>query len=123
MHFGIYKRDLANRARITAAVCLGVLTVLGALWLHGLFGGKGGSIVAAVFVGASLVGILYVVNSKKSVDFLIETEAELAKVSWPTRKEFLGAAGVVIFTTFFLSLYLFLLDIGFHFLMKLISLY
>ena len=57
-------------------------------------------------MAASLAGILYVVNSKKSVDFLIETEAELAKVSWPTRKEFVGAAGVVIFTMFFLSLYL-----------------
>jgi len=123
VHFGIYKRDLANRSRIVAAVCLGVLTVLGAVWLHGLFGEKAGAIAAAAFAAGSVAGILYVVNSKKSVDFLVETEAELAKVSWPTRKEFLGAAGVVIFTMFFLSLYLFLLDIGIHFLVKLMGLY
>jgi preprotein translocase subunit SecE len=123
VHFGIYKRDLANRSRIVAAVCLGVLAVLGAIWLRGLFPDLAGDVVAAAFAAASAVGILYVANSKKSVDFLIETEAELAKVSWPTRKEFLGAAGVVVFTMFFLALYLFLLDLGFHFVLKLIGIY
>jgi preprotein translocase SecE subunit len=123
VHFGIYKRELANRSRIVAGVCLATLAVLGALWLNRLFGEPEGPIIAAAFVAGAIVGILWVVNSKKSVDFLIETEAELAKVSWPTRREFLGAAGVVLFTMFFLSIYLFLLDLGFHQLMKVIGLY
>ena len=131
MHFGIYKRELANRSRIAAAVSIAILTVMGANWLKGLFVDTGtaflgitwGQIIAAVFVIGSVIGIAYLVNSRKCVDFLIETEAELAKVSWPSRKEFLGATAVVLFTMFFLALYLFILDLILSKLLKLIALY
>ena len=135
MYFGIYKRELANRSRIVTAVSLGILAVVGARWLSRSFGDAGtgidllsvsiswGHILGAMFVVGSAIGILYLVNSKRCVDFLIETEAELAKVSWPTKREFLGATTVVLFTMFFLGIYLFVVDVLLNFFVKAIKLY
>jgi len=134
VYFGIYKRELANRSRIVTAVSLGILTAMGAGWLKRIFGDVGskdllgvgiswGHILAAIFVIGSIAGIFYLVNSKRCVDFLIETEAELAKVSWPTKKEFLGATIVVIFTMFFFGIYLFVVDLLLNFFVKAIKLY
>ncbi|MEK7486103.1 MAG: preprotein translocase subunit SecE, partial [Planctomycetota bacterium] len=43
-------------------------------------------------------------------DFLIETEAELRKVSWPNRDELIGSSTVVVITVIVLSTYLGLVD-------------
>ncbi len=50
------------------------------------------------------------VNWPKFADFLISVEAELNKVSWPTRKELIRASLVVIFTILFMSAILFAYD-------------
>lgn len=44
-------------------------------------------------------------------EFLIETEAELRKVSWPNRDELIGSSTVVVITVIVLSVYLGLVDI------------
>jgi preprotein translocase subunit SecE len=51
------------------------------------------------------------VNWPKFADFLIAVEAELNKVSWPTRSELVKASMVVIFTIFFLAILLFCYDL------------
>ena len=56
------------------------------------------------------------VNWPKFADFLISVEAELNKVSWPTQKELVRAAIVVIFTILFLSAILFGYDALWRFL-------
>ena len=45
-------------------------------------------------------------------DFLIDTESEMRKVSWPTSKEVVGSSIVVIIAIIVLGLYLFLADLG-----------
>ncbi len=52
-----------------------------------------------------------IVNWPKFADFLISVEAELHKVSWPTRSELVKASSVVIFVIFFLALLLFTYDL------------
>ena len=42
--------------------------------------------------------------------FFTQVKAELLKVSWPSRKDLLGAAAVVIVATAMLTLYIGLLD-------------
>ena len=52
-----------------------------------------------------------VVNWPKFADFLIAVEAEMHKVSWPTRSELVRASSVVIFVIFFLAMLLFAYDL------------
>ena len=51
-----------------------------------------------------------VVNLPRFADFLIAVEAEMNKVSWPTRAELLRATLVVIVVVFVLALALFIFD-------------
>jgi len=44
--------------------------------------------------------------------FISETKAELKKVTWPDNKEVYNTTIVVILTSFFFGLYLFLVDLG-----------
>jgi preprotein translocase SecE subunit len=77
----------------------GVLTsdlpVIGALTI---------SKVVAFFVGAlGVLGLHSLLNRPKSVDMLIETEAEMRRVSWPTLKQVWNATLVVAFVTLVLA--------------------
>jgi preprotein translocase subunit SecE len=53
--------------------------------------------------------VQYWQNTKQ---FIAEAVQELKKVTWPNRKETLGATGVVIFLVIVLSIYLGLVDFG-----------
>ncbi len=52
-----------------------------------------------------------VVNFPRFADFLVSVESELEKVTWPGRQEVLQATVVVLFTMFFLGLFLFVIDL------------
>lgn len=62
-----------------------------------------------------------IVQWPRFADFLIAVEAELKKVSWPTRSELRRASGVVIFTIFFLALALFGFDVLWQAIFRLIG--
>lgn len=49
-------------------------------------------------------------NHPKVVEFLIETEGEMKKVSWATRQEVVGASLIVIFTVVVLGVFIFAVD-------------
>ena len=53
------------------------------------------------------------VASPKWGEFLIMTESEMRKVSWPSRREVINSTKVVILLTFGLGFVLWLVDIGF----------
>ncbi|MEE9201281.1 MAG: preprotein translocase subunit SecE, partial [Candidatus Brocadiales bacterium] len=46
----------------------------------------------------------------KTVEFLIDTQGELQKVSWPTRTELMGSTWVVIVLLVILGAYIFGVD-------------
>jgi preprotein translocase subunit SecE len=52
-----------------------------------------------------------VVNWPRFADFLIAVEAEMNKVTWPSKDELVRASIVVMFTIFFLAMALFVFDI------------
>ena len=51
------------------------------------------------------------INWSRFADFLISVEAEMDKVSWPSRQELFRATAVVLATMFFLGMVLFLYDV------------
>lgn len=66
---------------------------------------------AGIFA-ALMMGLFLLLNQEKWAEFLIETEGELKKVSWPARKEYLGSATVVVLVVAIISMFLFLVDHG-----------
>ena len=69
-------------------------------------------IVVVFFVAIALLIWRYL-NKPHVVDFLIETEKEMAKVNWTARRELIGSTKVVIIFMFLIAGLLFLYDIEF----------
>lgn len=62
-------------------------------------------------LAAAMVWVSFrLVNYSVFADFLVAVEAEMNKVSWPTRRELWNASVVVIFVIFSMAAFLFLFD-------------
>lgn len=68
-------------------------------------------VVALVVFSACVYLTAYLLGRPKTADLLIETETELAKVTWPSWAETVNASVVVIFTTVFMAGLLFMFDV------------
>lgn len=66
-------------------------------------------IVLPIFI-AGVVGLYYLYNHKRWADFLVETEAEIKKVSWAGRRQVINESMVVVATVLVLSIYIFSVD-------------
>ena len=115
INVGVYKR---NQGRITRQVTLATLAVivLLAAWSLYNFGlGRWGETTRYALAGGILLGGLWLsyrlVNYPKFADFLIAVEAEMNKVSWPTRKELFRSSMVVLFVILALTSLLFGFDV------------
>ncbi len=116
--FGVYKR---SQGRITRQVTFAVMAITFALaaWrLYVTFGPDLHSYNAWLPFGLSgavlVVGLwvsFRIVNVPRFADFLIAVEAEINKVSWPSRAELTRSAIVVIVVIFLLSTVLFGFDL------------
>jgi preprotein translocase subunit SecE len=112
--FGLYKPNQGRVVRQVTFFVVGLLGVLAAWEIQraGLFGSLGGgSYIGMVVLGA--VGIWFgyrIVNYSTFADFLIAVEAEMNKVSWPTKRELWNASVVVMFVIFSMAAFLFLFD-------------
>ena len=67
-------------------------------------------IIALVVAIAGIVGVAWLFNRPKLVDLLVETEAEMKKVSWPSRQEAWNSAVIVVVTVIVLMSLLFVYD-------------
>jgi preprotein translocase subunit SecE len=112
--FGLYK---PNQGRVVRQVTFATIALLGCLiaWelkRSSLFSGLGaGSYLVMVGVAAFLIWFAYrIVNYSVFADFLIAVEAEMNKVSWPTRRELWNASLVVMIVIFGMALFLWLFD-------------
>jgi preprotein translocase subunit SecE len=125
---GLYKR---NQGRITRQVTFGALVVGFAVgcwkfsmqladyyWVASLAGRIHfdaellANTMALVVLALGAWFSYRLVNLPRFADFLISVEAEMNKVSWPSRPELTRAALVVLFTIFFLAAVLFVFDYG-----------
>jgi preprotein translocase subunit SecE len=112
-HIGLYKRSQGRVTRqVTfAAVAVGLAAGLWRLsqsmigWGPAVcFGGPGALLLAGLWAAYRLV------NVPAFADFLIAVEAEMNKVSWPTRGELYRSSIVVLVTIFALAAVLFGFD-------------
>jgi preprotein translocase SecE subunit len=69
----------------------------------------------AILVGGAITAVTYylVFLKPSSVDFLIATEGEMKKVNWSTRREVIGSTTAVIMTAVILTVFCYVIDIGF----------
>jgi preprotein translocase SecE subunit len=136
----IWNRPGLGRAvRMSAFGGIGALTAFGAyalymapsihsLWWTDMLGpvmifGKALSLKPILFpaLGVFLTvmsGVFLILNQDRWADFLIETEGEVKKVSWPGRKEYMGSAMVVVLVVAIVSAFLHYVDMGLSRLMQ-----
>lgn len=109
LRFGIYKRTQGRVTRqVTFAACA-VVIALGLLRLSDLLTSKGPHWQFALPGVLLIIGLwasYRLVNVPAFADFLIAVEAEMNKVSWPTRTELFRASMVVLVVIFSLAILL-----------------
>ena len=120
MQFKLYKRNQGRITRQVSFAILALVIVLATLKLNEQYKG----IPFIVFLLIPLLGafISYrIVNLPRFADFLISVEAEMNKVSWPSRGELKRSTIVVIAVIFFLAVTLFIYDLTWSSLFKIIG--
>ncbi len=120
MGAGIYKKGQGYWTRVMSAVAMGMLVLMGAVWLADnlkntrLFGQEPiftqAICFAVVFGTFSWLGFYLIGRRQKVVDFLIATEGEMKKVNWSSRREIRGSTIVVIGLTIIIALMITVMD-------------
>ena len=107
-----YKRSQGKMARQLTLTAMAVMVAVGA-WKLNSVGGTNVQqyITPLVVLTLGWWASFRIVNLPKFADFLISVEAEMNKVSWPSRGELWRASIVVIIVIFFLAALLFTYDI------------
>lgn len=111
---GLYKR---NQGRITRQVTFAALAIGFALGAWRLsvyletFSRPVQYLIPAAILAVGLWVSYRIVNVPRFADFLIAVEAEMNKVSWPTRDVLFRSTIVVMFTIFALAAILFMYDL------------
>ncbi|HEV3003191.1 MAG TPA: preprotein translocase subunit SecE [Pirellulales bacterium] len=110
----VYKRSQGRIARQVTFAVLAAVLVLGAyaLWNFLADAGRAWQSSMAGLVAVGGLWVCYrVVNYPRFADFLIAVEAEMNKVSWPSRVELVRSSMVVLITMFGLAATLFAYDL------------
>ncbi len=106
LRFGIYKRTQGRVTRQVTFAALAVVIAFGLVRLSAVEAGHGPHLQFAlpgVLLMLGLWASYRIVNVPVFADFLIAVEAEMNKVSWPTRSELSRASMVVLIVIFFLG--------------------
>ena len=120
----IYKKGQGYWTRLMSAIAMGMLVLMGVVWLWDLLAAIRVGTLEVVYVQATGAVITlaffgwlgyYLIGCKaKVVDFMIATEGEMKKVNWSTRREILGSTWIVIAMTVFIALLCFAFDLLFQ---------
>ncbi len=119
-HSKVYKPNQGRIVRQLTALAIWVIVAFGCWRLLGTLNGALETpyidkIIPSVLLAAGLWFGFRLVNWPRFADFLIAVEAEMNKVTWPSKDELIRASIVVIFTIFFLAITLFGFDVLWQF--------
>jgi preprotein translocase subunit SecE len=130
LKFSVYKRNQGRVARQVTFVALALSIAVGVwrlavmlplvLAYYELSDDLGGVrfLIPGLLLAAGIWVCFRVVNTPRFADFLIAVEAEMAKVSWPSRSEVVRSSVVVIFMMFALAGILGLYDLFWWFVLQ-----
>ena len=126
MALALYKPGQGYWTRMLTAVGAGMLVLGGLAWILPQFDAIREDATRLTFQAALAVGVVvifgglgwYLLNKPNIVDFLIATEAEMRKVNWPSRREIIGSTWIVICGTAMMTLFLWLINLGFAWLFQ-----
>jgi preprotein translocase subunit SecE len=119
---GVYKRSQGRIARQVTFAILALVIAIGCWRLHAYM-----LDVRSVWARFAIPGVMLLlgwwiafrlVNLPSFADFLIAVEAEMNKVSWPSRGDLFRAVLVVIFFIAFLVIVLAVYDVFWRFLLQ-----
>lgn len=115
-HASVYKPNQGRIVRQITVLAIWVIVALGCWRLYATLDGSIDNKAVAVGVpfGIVLAGFwigFRLINWPRFADFLIAVEAEMKKVTWPSREEVKRASVVVIVTIAILAISLFLFDV------------
>ena len=122
----MYKRSQGRKTRAATSFALATLAAFGAWSLNSqlAFSGIGDStrhLIVGVVLLVSWWLSFRIVHMPRFADFLISVEAEMSKVSWPTRSDLVKTSIVVIVTIFGMAAVLYLYDFVWRFLLTTIG--
>lgn len=110
----LFKRNQGRIVRQVTFSAVAVAVALGLWRMNATFSQEVGATIRYVLTGLLLAAGLWIayrlVNVPQFADFLIAVEAEMAKVSWPTRTEVYRSSVVVLLMIFSLAVVLFVFD-------------
>ncbi len=110
----LFKRNQGRIVRQVTFSAVAVAVALGLWRMNATFSQEVGATIRYVLTGILLAAGVWMayrlVNVPQFADFLIAVEAEMAKVSWPTRTEVYRSSAVVLVMIFSLAVVLFVFD-------------
>lgn len=110
----VYRPGQGVAVRWGTAAGAGLLVLAFGSFLYGQLQRFGETIqtIVPVIAVVALAGVVFwlVGQNRKFVTFLVDTESEMRKVNWSSRKDVLGHTKVVIFTVLAMGLMLFIVD-------------
>jgi preprotein translocase subunit SecE len=122
--WSVYKKSQGRITRQVTFAALAIIIALGGWRLSAFTLGLGVGwdvAIPAVLVLAGWWIAFRLVNMPAVADFLIAVEAEMNKVTWPSRGELVRSSLVVIFTIFFLAAVLFGYDVFWKFVLMVVG--
>ena len=132
--FAIYKKGQGVTVRVGTAIAAGALGLLSAyllvfkymtIFLPESLGkdtrqtyALGG---AGIFLALYGLFLWWFINRPRNAEFLIETDAEMRKVSWTSRKDLIGSTKVVVIFMILMAIFLFFSDLFFGYALYLLG--
>jgi len=110
MALRVYKPGQGIRARLVTLAGGAILAYFGARWLRTelIDYSPAWSYGVPIGVAALVMGLaVWLVNWPRLVDLLLETETELSKVSWSSRRDLWKSTWVVIFSIVVMAVFMF----------------
>jgi len=119
----VYKGAQGRVARRLTLIGLALVFLLGAysMLITNSLGPKASPIAAAVIAVVGLWVSFRTINYPSFADFLVSVEAEMTKVSWPSKKELMANTKVVLVFMVLFTVLIFVYDIVFRLIFNLFS--
>lgn len=119
---GLYKRNQGRMVRQGTGFAVALIFLVAAYQMQGWIQTFGSVLtsytVSGLFFAFGAWFSYRLVNYPEFTDFLVSVEAEMNKVSWPTRQELIRSSVVVLVVLFLLAGLLFLFDVVWVYVIK-----